>query len=314
MEKIDLNKLTKEAGTKRTESSPCPSFVDPVHVQPRSRSEPSKGRRIEAEAPLYTFAPLGASFSLGGQQPLPSKKSLRQSDKSKARLIPGKLDPGRENPSVKPVSERQAPADRKKVSQKISKDSTGRLSKSDSHSGISSLSGSSDLPPRPRLVALSVVIPPSQRQVTNRRMRSVSPTPSITSSETSPERTRRSITPLSETGLSQGEDQSQNPVHPEPKHPFQKREGTQNTLVAVDLPTQPGTDEGRRLTTRQVKQHPNVVHSEGPGEEVIFPWEISGTMTVSAISMFWGAEQHRSWGQQCYFWGVSTTHCPTKLY
>ncbi len=66
MEENERNTLTDKVGTKSTESSPCPSPVDPVHVQPRSRSEPTQGRRVEAEAPLYTFAPLGASLSLGG--------------------------------------------------------------------------------------------------------------------------------------------------------------------------------------------------------------------------------------------------------
>ncbi len=66
----ERNKLTDNVGTQRTESTPCPSPGDPVHVQPRSRSEPTKGRRIAAEPPLYTFAPLGTSLPLGGQQPL----------------------------------------------------------------------------------------------------------------------------------------------------------------------------------------------------------------------------------------------------
>ncbi len=115
MEENERNKLAQRVGTKRKESSPCPSPIDPVPVKPRSRSEPTRGRRIEAEPPLYTFAPLGTSLSLGGQQPLPSAKSLQPSDKSKSRSIPGKLDPKRENPSGKPISEKQAPASRKKI-------------------------------------------------------------------------------------------------------------------------------------------------------------------------------------------------------
>jgi chromosome segregation ATPase len=46
MEENERNKLAQRVGNKRTESSPCPSPVDPVHVQPRSRSEPTQGRRI----------------------------------------------------------------------------------------------------------------------------------------------------------------------------------------------------------------------------------------------------------------------------
>jgi hypothetical protein len=61
LEENERNKLTNKVGTQRVESPPCPSPVDAVHVQPRSRSEPTRGRRIEAEAPLYTFAPLGES-------------------------------------------------------------------------------------------------------------------------------------------------------------------------------------------------------------------------------------------------------------
>jgi hypothetical protein len=65
-------------------------------------------------------------------------------------------------------------------------------------------------------------------------------------------------------------------------------------ILRLDLPTHPGTDEGRRLTTRQVRRHPSAVLSEGPGEEVNLPWQISGTRSVSAISMSWGAEQRRN--------------------
>jgi hypothetical protein len=69
------------------------------------------------------------------------------------------------------------------------------------------------------------------------------------------------------------------PVHPELKRPFQRKEDSQDNLVATNSPTHPGTEEGRRLTTRKFKQHPNAVCSEGPGEEVIFSWETLGTMT-----------------------------------
>jgi hypothetical protein len=99
MEENERNKLAQRVGNKKTESFPCPSPVDPVSVQPRSRSEPTRGRRIEAEPPLYTFAPLGTSLPLDGQIPLPSGKSLQPSDKSKSRSVPGKLDSKRENPS-----------------------------------------------------------------------------------------------------------------------------------------------------------------------------------------------------------------------
>ncbi len=62
MEEKERIKLATIVGTKRTEFPTHPSPVDPVHIQTRSRSEPTKERRIEADPPLYTFAPLGFSF------------------------------------------------------------------------------------------------------------------------------------------------------------------------------------------------------------------------------------------------------------
>jgi hypothetical protein len=111
------------------------------------------------------------------------------------------------------------------------------------------------------LVAPSVVIPPSQRQVASRRMRSVSP--AHRSPGVSP--------PLSEAKSSHKEGQDQTPVHPEPLHRCQRKGDPRHALVEVDPPTHPGTDVGRRLTTRQVRQHPSAVPSEGHGEEEIFP-------------------------------------------
>ena len=147
MEEREQIKVAEFMGTKKTEPLPYPPPVNPVHVQPRSRSEPTKGRRIEAEPRLYTFAPLGTSQSLGGPQSPPSAKSLRHSDKSKSRSIPGKSEARRENPSGKLDSEGQVPATRRKIPRENSKLQGEILSRSDSRSGISSLSGSSELPP-----------------------------------------------------------------------------------------------------------------------------------------------------------------------
>ena len=61
------------------------------------------------------------------------------------------------------------------------------------------------------------------------------------------------------------------PVHPKPITPLPKGKDTHSIQVDMDPPTHPGTDVGRRLTTRQVRQHPSAVPSEGHGEEEIFP-------------------------------------------
>ncbi len=64
MEENERNKFAPRVGAKMTESSPCPSPVDPVPVQPRSRSKTTRGRRIEAELPLFYFCPIGDFFVL----------------------------------------------------------------------------------------------------------------------------------------------------------------------------------------------------------------------------------------------------------
>ncbi len=139
--------LKENQQPKRTKPPSHPSPVNPVHVQPRSRSEPTKGRRIEAEHLHYTFAPLGTSQSLGGLQPLPSSKPVQPSEKSKVRSLPRKSDSRRETPSGKFDSERQAPVNPRKLAREIPNLPGNMVSKSDLHSGVSSLSGSSELTP-----------------------------------------------------------------------------------------------------------------------------------------------------------------------
>ncbi len=59
--------------------------------------------------------------------------------------------------------------------------------------------------------------------------------------------------------------------------------------MEVDPPTHPGTDVGRRLTTREVRQHPSAVPSEGPGGGGDFPMgDFGANDSIRNINVFGG--------------------------